>query len=201
MTAICCWTLEEELRTLLVIKSMSTTSKRSWRPLVLYAVLCVVEDEGVFTLSVSVERAGGPWGAAYIDVEFEKLLRMIFKEEWVDSFQRQRPDSYVSLLKNFRMKKESFEFGKNFAPEFEENIDHNWLEFYTLKSTALMQYVSSYRSPEEREWNEIALYVVSTLHIVYCIMYIALWYVCSVPMTSSLKWPNAFEQMTRHCSR
>lgn len=67
--------------------------------------------------------------AAYIDVAFEEvhlfciletpllsphvvhhgdqLLRMIFKKEWVDLFQQQHPDSYVSLLNAFKVKKEA----------------------------------------------------------------------------------------------
>jgi len=102
--------------------------------------------------------SGGPWGASYIDLEFEKLLRMIFKKDWVDAFQRQRPDSYVSMLNTFKSRKENFEFGSNLLNlDFDDNIDRNWLEFYTMKSASLMDYVSVYREEGQKQWNHIAL--------------------------------------------
>lgn len=64
---------------------------------------------------------GGPWGSTYIDDEFEKLIREIFKKEWIDAFSKDDPSGYAELLDNFRHSKQQFYFNEDYKSDTNDN--------------------------------------------------------------------------------
>ena len=100
--------------------------------------------------------SGGPWGSAYIDKEFEKLLKIIFKPKWIDRFEKKYPDKYVSLLNSFRFRKQKFTFGQN-SIRFNDNFQQNNLELFTMNSMAFIQFASENKSENERKYHNIKL--------------------------------------------
>jgi len=103
--------------------------------------------------------SGGPWGSSYIDKEFEKLLRLLFRPKWMDSFERKHPDKYVELLNSFRFRKEKFCFvgGHEFASQDDDNLDANYLELFTMDAMAFIQYASQNKPEEDRIYHNIKL--------------------------------------------
>lgn len=48
---------------------------------------------------------GGAWGGTIIDRQFLNLIARIFKEEFMEAFQREHPKDYLELLQDFEIKK------------------------------------------------------------------------------------------------
>ncbi|XP_054721285.1 uncharacterized protein LOC129231062 [Uloborus diversus] len=65
------------------------------------------------TLKELQKASGGPYGSMGVDMEFEKLLRDIFGEDFFEQFKSKRPTGYVDLMIAFEARKRNASPYKN----------------------------------------------------------------------------------------
>eukprot|EP01084_Bolivina_argentea_P186546 321527_1 len=87
--------------------------------------------------------SGGPWGDMYIDTYFMQILYKIFDKKWIEDFNHDEPNSYLTLLENFRRAKWNFE-------EFHDTDGH-----YVTLPVEFVEYIEEKLQKSDRQLKDI----------------------------------------------
>ena len=83
----------------------------------------ILGSDGEYGVKEILAPSGGAWGSCYIDDQFIKLLKEIFKPEWIEEFENEQSNIYTELLDNFQRAKAEFYKKKNKSHNVEFPID------------------------------------------------------------------------------